>query len=190
MTLTERINKEIDDIERSAKTAQLVSINASVIAVKTRSVSSDAYAFEAVADQIKSISEASISRIGSLKRIVDELRELSSTINVAGRQRMLSQRIMKLHLSCQRSLNAEAVEAYRREMGELIHRFEATMPTLISSKLNTDVIRRKLEDVDHAWRRFKDSLKGEDVVHANELNDAVLEHMNDAVMSYEALAGR
>lgn len=188
--LSDRLNQLIESIERSARTAKMISFNAGVIAVRTRSATNESYAFEAVAEQIKSISDESVRSIASLRQILRELHQLSSTINLAGRQRMLSQKVMKLHLLRERSVDHSSRQSVDSEIEALVALFERSLSQLMSSPLNTRDIDRKLEETQLAWQAFIQSLERPDLALSAELNDRVLAVMNDAVTLYETLGGR
>ena len=185
-SLAKRLDSMINDIERSAKMAKMVSMNASVIAVRSRSDSSQAFAFEAVASQIMDISEASLNRIEGLRGILHEMDSLTSIINKAGRQRMLSQRYMKLVLS-QRANQANPDDTLTNELTSLKQLFERSMHELINCPLNTDPITSQLLLTQRCWDRFTASVEGADFETATEQNETVLVEMNKAVQLYESL---
>jgi|GEM_PF-5317769 len=185
-SLSARLSKVIAELERSAKTAQMISINASVIAVKARSAASESYAFEAVADQIKTISEQSICGIGGLRKILGEFRELSATINIAGRQRMITQKVMKLLLIRKIKGSSQPLE---NELSEAVQLFESTLAKLKGSELNTPKILKRIEEVEVIWRLFRNSTVDEDLDRMIDQNNEVLRAMNDTVMLYEDLVG-
>ena len=165
----------------------MISINASIIAVHTRSDNSEALAFEAVADQIKTISEESIDRIKGLRDVLKELKELSTTINIAGRQRMLSQKIMKLYLIGRDHPERQSTTA---ELVEQINLFTSSLTTLQASPLNNDRIQDQLQTVRAAWIEFQGALEANDLPAAIEANNCLLAEANKTVTLYEELAGR
>ncbi|MDQ8184665.1 type IV pili methyl-accepting chemotaxis transducer N-terminal domain-containing protein [Pelagicoccus sp. SDUM812002] len=140
-SLAKRLESLIAEIERSAKMAKMVSMNASVIAVRSRTDSSEAFAFEAVASQIMNISEASLARIEGLRDILSEMDSLTTIINKAGRQRMLSQRYMKLVLSARITGDSHSGDEHTK----LKQLFETSHRELIYSSLNSEQITRQLE---------------------------------------------
>lgn len=185
-SLAKRLDAMINDIERSAKMAKMVSMNASVIAVRSRTDSSEAYAFEAVASQIMDISEASLNRIEGLRTILQEMESLTSIINTAGRQRMLSQRYMKLVLSTRVAGNALDNDI-TNELASLKQLFERSMHELITCPLNTDAITNQLLLTQGSWDCFTSSVERADFQAATEQNETVLIEMNKAVQLYESL---
>lgn len=184
-SLSKRLDSMINDIERSAKMAKMVSMNASVIAVRSRSISNEAFAFETVASQIMDISEASLNRIEGLREILREMDSLTSIINKAGRQRMLSQRYMKLVLSTR--LANEADESTSSELASLKQLFEQSMRELINCPLNSDEITNQLLLTQGNWDCFTTSVERKDFASATEQNETVLIEMNKAVQLYESL---
>jgi len=151
-SLSKRLDSMINDIERSAKMAKMVSMNASVIAVRSRSLSNEAFAFETVATQIMDISEASLNRIEGLREILREMDSLTSIINKAGRQRMLSQRYMKLVLSAR--LADSANEKITNDLASLKQLFEQSMRELINCPLNSEAITNQLLLTQGNWDCF------------------------------------
>lgn len=187
-SLSKRLDSMISEIERSAKMAKMVSMNASVIAVRNRSLSSESLAFETVASQIMDISEASLDRIEGLRGILREMDSLSSIINKAGRQRMLSQRYMKLVLSSR--LSDDPDDTIKRELQTLKDLFENSMRELINCPLNTDTISNQLLLTQGYWDCFTSSVQQRDFNSATEQNETVLVEMNKAVQLYESLVTR
>lgn len=182
-SLSKRLETLIADIERSAKMAKMVSMNASVIAVRSRTDSSEAFAFEAVASQIMDISDASLNRIEGLRDILREMDSLTSIINKAGRQRMLSQRYMKLALTARLAGDTKADD----EQIALKHLFESNLRELLNSSLNSEAVSRQLELTRDCWDKFIQSIEQNDFETASERNETVLIEMNKAVLLYEAL---
>lgn len=182
-SLSKRLETLIAEIERSAKMAKMVSMNASVIAVRSRTDSSEAFAFEAVASQIMDISEASLNRIEGLREILREMDSLTSIINKAGRQRMLSQRYMKLALAAKLSGD----QASSDEQAALKQLFESSLRELQSCPLNTPPITRQLQQAQTSWDSFIASIEENDFEAATQKNETVLTEMNKAVVLYEKL---
>ncbi len=182
-SLSKRLESLIGEIERSAKMAKMVSMNASVIAVRSRTDSSEAFAFEAVASQIMDISEASLNRIEGLRSILREMDSLTSIINKAGRQRMISQRYMKLALTARLAETPQA----SAEQTKLKHLFESNLHELITCPLNSEQVTRQLQNTQTCWDSFLQSLEQNDFEAATEKNETVLSEMNKAVALYEKL---
>ncbi len=74
-------------------------------------------------------------------------------LNIAGRQRMLSQRYAKNALLLQAGTGPEA-EALQLEMGELRERFEVSLARLNSVPLSTPDIRERLDTAGLCWRQM------------------------------------
>ncbi|MDQ8181363.1 type IV pili methyl-accepting chemotaxis transducer N-terminal domain-containing protein [Pelagicoccus sp. SDUM812005] len=182
-SLSKRLETLIAEIERSAKMAKMVSMNASVIAVRSRTDSSEAFAFEAVASQIMDISEASLNRIEGLREILREMDSLTSIINKAGRQRMLSQRYMKLALAAKLSGDQTSSD----EQSALKQLFESSLRELQSCPLNTPSITGQLQQAQTSWDSFIASIEENDFEAATQKNETVLTEMNKAVVLYEKL---
>lgn len=182
-SLSKRLESLIGEIERSAKMAKMVSMNASVIAVRSRTDASEAFAFEAVASQIMDISEASLSRIDGLRNILKEMDSLTSIINKAGRQRMLSQRYMKLALTAKLSGDKRAND----EQTKLKNLFESSLRELLNSPLNSEQVTRQLVHTQACWTSFIQSVERNDLEAATQQNETVLTEMNKAVVLYEKL---
>ncbi|MCH6258151.1 type IV pili methyl-accepting chemotaxis transducer N-terminal domain-containing protein [Puniceicoccaceae bacterium K14] len=187
MSISKELNLIIDDIEKSAKTARMISLNAGVIAVRTRSETNESYAFEAVADQINRISEESVGRLTSLRSALDDLHDLTRTINIAGRQRMISQRIMKLYFI--EYLEESMCTVSRNERQKLQNLFEKTLSDLRGSRLCNREIEKQLNKVEVIWQRFTKSMEQGNMGACIPLNDEVLAEMNKAVVMFEALGG-
>lgn len=187
-SLKKRLTSIISEMERSAKTAQMVSINASIIAVQSRAEQNEAYAFEAVAEQILSISQESVGRIATLREIVAETHDLTATINIAGRQRMISQRYMKLSL-LDALLPDDMDDLTRAGEREALRRtFEEVLEKLLRSRLNTPEISRMLERVKSTWNAFIHEMNTGQLAAAAKLNEQALTEMNATVDLYEELA--
>lgn len=182
-SLSKRLSALIGEIEQSAKMAKMVSMNASVIAVRSRTDSSEAFAFEAVASQIMDISEASLDRIDGLRDILKEMDSLTSIINKAGRQRMLSQRYMKLALTARLSGDKKASD----EQAALKQLFESNLREILKCPLNSEEITLQLERTQRHWDSFIHSIDVNDLEAATEKNETVLTEMNKAVILYESL---
>ncbi|MBD5780844.1 type IV pili methyl-accepting chemotaxis transducer N-terminal domain-containing protein [Pelagicoccus sp. NFK12] len=182
-SLSKRLESLIAEIERSAKMAKMVSMNASVIAVRSRTDSSEAFAFEAVASQIMDISEASLNRIEGLREILREMDSLTSIINKAGRQRMLSQRYMKLALTARLAGDSQA-NADQQKLRQL---FETSLRELLQCPLNSQQVTQQLQHTQTCWESFLQSIEQNDFEAATQKNEIVLTEMNKAVVLYEKL---
>ena len=110
-------------------------------------------------------------------------------VNLAGRQRMLSQRMAKYYL-----LRAWGIESatIAREIGSARAEFDGALATLRAAPENTDRVGKELEAVALQWEWFKNALSLEGaasygliVVNASE---AILESMEVITGHYERLA--
>ena len=110
-------------------------------------------------------------------------------VGVAGRQRMLSQRLAKLYL-----LRAWGIESSfaQREMGSVRTEFDGALATLRAAPENTAMIRRELDAVAMQWEWFQNALEqsgaasyGLIVVSASE---AILSSMEVVTGLYEQLS--
>lgn len=185
-TLDKKLQTVIARLSESARTSKIISMNAAFLAdrgVNDRERTSAA--IKVVASEIQRLSTASSDGIDELTGILGEVRLLTQTINLAGRQRMISQKVMKLFLIEGTCTDPKAGDERRKLAGE----FETALTRLEASQLNTGEIRAQLRKVRELWAAFGKALQTRDVTVAAELNERVLSEMNAAVLKYEALAG-
>lgn len=184
--LQAKLRDVIGQLSLTVRTSKLISINAALAAGRGSSVrAEDSAAFRTVAQEIQRLSEQSELGIGELHTVLEAVRVLSQTINLAGRQRMLSQKVMKTHLIA-RELRQE--EFSREEQG-VVAEFEAAHARLVASPLNTPEILAGLRETDEVWRRFCAALRRGDLEGAIASNEELLESLHRTVLAYEALAG-
>ena len=185
-TLDKKLQAVIERLSESARTSKIISINASILAdhgqTEYRQTSA---AIKVVATEIQRLSTVSSDGIQELNGILGEVRLLSQTINLAGRQRMISQKVMKLFLIEGTGTDPKALDERRKWTNE----FEVALEKLVKSRLNSSEIRLQLARVSDLWTAFNRALQARQVAAAAELNEKVLSEMNSAVMKYEALAG-
>jgi hypothetical protein len=185
-TLDKKLQAVIERLSESARTSKIISMNAAFLADRgTNDRDHTSAAIKVVATEIQRLSTASSDGIAELNGILGEVRLLSQTINLAGRQRMISQKVMKLFLIEGAGADPKAGDEWRKWAGE----FEAALAKLGASRLNTVEIRSQLMRVSDLWAAFGKALQTRNVAVAADLNERVLSEMNAAVLKYEALAG-
>jgi hypothetical protein len=130
-----------------------------------------------------------------LKELLEEIGQLtgdfkllSQVIDKAGRQRMLSQQVMKLFLMQQSNKGLQINIA--SDLQESLLQFDQSLSELIDFELNSVGISEQLEKVRLLWHHFKSALNNQDVESATDLNNQVLIEMNQAVMLYVELSGK
>ena len=113
--------------------------------------------------------------------------EMAKTINLAGKQRMLTQKMTKELLLVANGIDADANKANAKKTGEL---FETTLKGLTDKCKNAD-IKKQLEGVAKLWADYKAIVVKADTSDASlkkaqELNMPLLKEMNKAVKMFEA----
>jgi nitrate/nitrite-specific signal transduction histidine kinase len=113
--------------------------------------------------------------------------EMAKTINLAGKQRMLTQKMTKELLLVANGIDADANKENAKKTGEL---FESTLKDL-TDKCKNDDIKNQLGTVAKLWEEYKDIIVKADTSDASlkkaeELNMPLLKNMNKAVKMYEA----
>ena len=186
VSLETRLRTVIDQLAVTARTSKLISINAALIAGRNRGRhASDSVAFETVAAEIQRLSEESSAGIDELHTVLDTVQILSRTINLAGRQRMLSQKIMKVFLI----LRERRSSPLRVEQAALIAEFENAQAKLAGSGLNTAQIRETMSNTKSVWARFREALNQSDLEMAITTNEQLLLSLHQTVLLYEDIAG-
>jgi len=185
-TLDQKLRTVIGQLANSARTSKIISINAALLAEQLQQGrAQNTAALSVVAAEIQRLSDESSNGISVLHVILDEVKLLTQTINLAGRQRMLSQKIMKLFL-LQRVGGAFDTNA---ELLQLIESFQQGLDGLKHCELNTPEIAVQLERTEEAWRSFLTALRSTNIATASALNERVLQEMHAAVQRYEELSG-
>jgi len=115
--------------------------------------------------------------------------EMAKTINLAGKQRMLTQKMTKELLLIANGIDVEANKANIKKTAAL---FEKTLNDLIA-KCKKDDIKAQLNVVSKLWADYAPIVKNADVSadalkKADEMNIPLLKNMNKAVKMYEASA--
>jgi len=113
--------------------------------------------------------------------------EMAKTINLAGKQRMLTQKMTKELLLVANGIDAEANKANAKKTGEL---FETTLKGL-TDKCKNPEIKKQLTKVATLWTGYKEIVVKADTSDASlkkaeELNMPLLKEMNKAVKMFEA----
>lgn len=185
-TLDKKLMAVIDQLADSVRASKIISINAALLADQIqRGRLQTAAGIKAVATEIQRLSDESTTGIDALQRILADVKLLTQTINLAGRQRMLSQRIMKIFLVQRETPSSEQDEELHRLCGE----FQGALERLRLCRLNTPQLRAQLARSADAWSAFRGALEAGDVAEAIRLNDRLLYEVHAAVQCYEALAG-
>ncbi len=117
--------------------------------------------------------------------------EMADTINRAGKQRMLTQKMTKELLLIANGIDVEKNRENIKKTAEL---FEKTLNDLIA-KCKDDKIKAQLEVVSKIWAEYAPIIKNVDTSEsalkkADELNMTLLKNMNKAVKMYEASANK
>lgn len=183
-----RVRSKWVDLERA-----LLAFNGTALPVKRQFVAvvEGAYDLRKEADGL-----VQIYLKESGKTDVDE-GNLARTINIAGRQRMLIQHASKD--VCLLALRID-VEETRRELGESLDLFEATLDRLIEGDEKAGIVppvsskhKSQLERVRQFWRlmephyrnaQFKPEMHHFDYLAVANLNDALMNEMDRAVAGY------
>jgi hypothetical protein len=185
-TLDHKLRAVIAELTTSARTSKIISINAALIAEQLQQGrSQNMAALKVVATEIQRLSDESAHGIAALHAILADVKLLTHTINLAGRQRMLSQKIMKLFLLQRSGSVVDTPLGFR----PLVEEFEANLERLSACPLNTPEIRVQLQRGAEVWGAFMDALDKANISSAAALNERVLQEMHAAVQAYEALAG-
>ena len=105
--------------------------------------------------------------------------EYLSIINRAGRQRMLTQKLMKLFfIRCYKIPYPGKVD---EEIMEIIETFNETHIMLMGCPENSEEVSKAIKQVQQAWMQFILSINSMNVDHVVELNSIVLVQMDKLV---------
>jgi len=113
--------------------------------------------------------------------------EMAKTINLAGKQRMLTQKMTKELLLVANGIDADANKANAQKTGKL---FESTLKDL-TANTKDEAIKNQLNTVAKLWEEYKVIIEKVDtsddaLKKAQELNMPLLKEMNKAVKMFEA----
>lgn len=119
-----------------------------------------------------------------------QVTDINSAINKAGRERMLSQRMAKLHQALNWNLPAGTM---REDLAAARKEFAAAMAELEAAPINTDKLKSDLKLASQQWFFFQNALdeKGQDTLtratNVATTSERILEMMEAVVTGYEAL---
>lgn len=193
-SLNGKLQHILASISELAKTTNIVSINASISASKLHT--QEGRVFEEIAKEMRKISQNSLQEIKGLNDILRGVKELSEVINLAGRQRMLAQKVMKL--ACLIKIDGsessshtehDSAHSLMQEITETVALFENSQQILINNHLNTREIDSALALISASWKNFQLALTAGNLRYANQLNNELVSHINTAVLRYQALGG-
>ena len=113
--------------------------------------------------------------------------KMAKTINLAGKQRMLTQKMTKELLLVANGINVDANKENTKKTGTL---FETTLKDL-TDKCKNDEIKKQLGTVSTLWADYKGIIEKVDtedkaLAKAEKLNIPLLKEMNKAVKMFEA----
>lgn len=185
VTLDRKLEMLLRTITDLVKTTDIISINASISA--SRMPTSEGRAFKEIAFQIRDISSESLTSLNDLQDVFAEVKKLTQIINLAGKQRMLAQKTLKLHLLI--LLEVDDDKGTTRELIETKDEFEDALKKLKACKMNTSDIAKELTKIETTWENFIQSLNKQNLHTANHLNALVVQDMNKIVTMYQELAG-
>lgn len=188
MILEQKLKFTIDTISTLVRNINLVAVNASISASHMEKYGDEGKAFKVIAKEIQDISNKSLGDITGLGDILGDVKFLSQTINTAGSLRMLSQKIMKLFLINNMSLNLNTA-SFTKEYNNMVTKFESVLSTIKECKLNTTDVNKAIEQASFEWYEFLNTLSNKSVEDSIEQNDKLLSSLQKVVSEYEKLAG-
>ena len=117
-------------------------------------------------------------------------KKLTGLVNMAGRQRMLSQRIAKNCVAIHWGLGSDDVH---QEFRSAIKMFDESMDSLMSSRFNSPRVALALEQASNRWKSYRPQCNAAcsgSCIPQNvyQITDAVLEKMDNITGMYEEIA--
>jgi len=144
-------------------------------------------------DNAQLILDLSESMLEGSQYIVDSLKdsskqEVSKIIEIAGKQRMLAQRIAKYYIAYQAGIKDENTV---RSMKQTVTEFNQNLNTLLKHKENTPLIRKKINEVNKLWKivhKFYNNIeKGGLPLIVFNTTDKITKKMNEITHLYLSL---
>jgi len=144
-------------------------------------------------DNAQLILDLSESMLEGNQYIVDSLKnnikqEESNIIEIAGKQRMLAQRIAKYYIAYQTGIKDENTV---RSMKQTVIEFNKNLNILLNHKKNTPIIRKKINEVNKLWKivhKFYNNIeKGGLPLIVFNTTDKITKKMNEITQLYLSL---
>ena len=144
-------------------------------------------------DNAQLILDLSESMLEGSQYIVDSLKNASKQkgskiIDIAGKQRMLAQRIAKYYIAYQTGIKDENTV---RSMKQTVTEFNKNLNILLTHKKNTPVIREKIDEVNKLWKivhKFYNNIeKGGLPLIVFNTTDKITKKMNEITQLYLAI---
>ena len=136
-----------------------------------------------VLDLSESMLEGSQYVVDSLKNSINI--EESKIIEIAGKQRMLAQRIAKYYIAYQAGIKDDNTV---RSMRQTVTEFDKNLKVLIVYKSNTPIIRKKINEVNRLWKivhKFYNNIeKGGLPLIVFNTTDKITKKMNEITQIY------
>lgn len=132
------------------------------------------------------------------QEMIDDKNGLSNVINVSGRQRMLSQRLLFFTVTKFSKIGDE--EALNRKFSEALGLFNSSLKELISNAENTEEIDTELLDIANSWEKVESNIlsvmnageitvqEKDKLIDALKLSEQVLFSLDEVVFLYERVA--
>jgi nitrate/nitrite-specific signal transduction histidine kinase len=132
------------------------------------------------------------------QEMIDDKNGLSNVINVSGRQRMLSQRMLFFTVTKFTKIGDE--EALNRKFSEALGLFNSSLKELISNAENTEEIDTELLDIANSWEKVESNIlsvmnageitvqEKDKLIDALKLSEQVLFSLDEVVFLYERVA--